>query len=290
MSTAYTEPLLTVAVLDFQKPAETRLCLESIRRHVKVPHKVVYYHNGGSADYPYQLFHEGLVDTLIQTRVNNGLGVGTRDVMAASHSRYTIYHQNDQVFIRDLTETDFEAMTKVLSGSELLPGGSRSTLTISLAGSPCGEGVYSERSYLIETAMYREWEQRGLLGHHGAGPYHNGPWREAQIQAYYRHFGGWHFAWPQPLVMDNGQYAVRDMREAGVWVHRPDTKKCWCVVPPKERNSVYPQFDSDEWDQALSPAGWPDGRIPRRELATSFIHWPEEGDAAYVAALRMRYV
>mgnify|MGYP000553024458 CR=1 FL=1 len=38
-------------ILDFNKPAATRVCLESVRRHVKVPHKVIYYHNG-PADYP----------------------------------------------------------------------------------------------------------------------------------------------------------------------------------------------------------------------------------------------
>ncbi len=278
----YQEPRLSILVLDLAKPIETYFCLESIKRHVKVPHRVILCDNGSGEDYPLQLVRAGLADQLIVNRDSKGLGLGTRDLFAASFSRLSIYHQNDQVFVRDLTEADLDLMERTLYQMSVPRVGS-----ISLAGAPCGPDTYSERSHVILTNTYRTWEMGGMLGYHGAGVYHAGTWREETIQKHYQKWGAVHAIWPEPFVRDNGVYAVRDMGESGYWCHRTDTKQLWCIVPPKVKNPAYPKLSDEEFALAAS-GGWPDGAIPAVENnpQDSFRCW----DATPLAQMQDEYV
>lgn len=284
----YTEPSLAILVLDFAKPIESYHCLASIKRHVKVPHTVIFCDNGSGEDYPLTYLREGLIDQLIVNRDSRGLGLGTRDLYALTFAYWTIYLQNDQVFARDLTEQEFSTMTGWIGGQNAR----RETVcSISLAGAPCGDGIYSERAHLIRTAEYKRWEQALPLGYHGAGPYHNGEWREATIQSHYSLAHLTHLTWPSPFVADNGVFAVRDMKEGGLWCHRTDTKQLWCIRAPVQCNPVYPKFNDAE--QVLAEAGrWPDGMIPQIEEADSFRCWDHtvlaQMEADYIKDLRRR--
>ncbi len=265
----YQEPMLAILVLDFLKESETRRCLESVRAHVKVPHKVVYLHNG-PADYPAQLLREGLVDQLVQTKVNTGLGLGTRDLFAASQSYWSLYLQNDQFFARDLTEAEFTAMTGWMGGRNAR---GKTVYSISLAGAPGGDGVYSERAHLIQTKMYRNWEEQLHLGPYGAGPYHDGEWREATIQRHYHLTHGTHFIWPHAFVQDNGHRAIRQNPDGSIWEHRPDTKQARLVSGPVTARHVYPKFTEEEWGAVLATQSWPEWQIPEMEKGESFHVW-----------------
>lgn len=267
------EPPLSVLVLDFLKEEESRLCLESIRRHIKVEHTVVYHHNG-QATYPARFLEEGLVDTLIQTKVNHGLGLGTRALFAAAFSPYCLYLQNDQYLARDLTEEDLAEMAAILDNDGgRLEGPPPYIASISLAGAPCGEGVYSERAHLISTHVYKYWEAIGMLGCHGAGPYHDGPWREAQIQQHYRQHHLWHMIWPRPFVVDNGQRAIRENPDGSIWLHYPDAKNLWLKRGPVMQRHVYPRFTDAEWDAVIATQYWEPGKIPEQERGESFHVW-----------------
>lgn len=269
---SYREPILTIVVLDFGKQVESYLCLQSIKRHVKVEHKVIFCDNGAVEDYPLEYLREGLIDQLIINRESNGLGIGTRDLFASTFSAVTIYLQNDQFFARDLTEQDFIALTGNMGAT--LPD-NRRVGSISLAGSPCGEGIYSERAHLISTRFYKDMERSGILGYHGAGKWHDGPWREAQIQAFYKQQNLVHWTPPvQPWVADNGVFALRDMGDGGVFIHRTDTKQVWVIVPPKVKNPVYPKMTDGEF-LLCSKNEWPDGKIPEAELKDSFVCWDQ---------------
>lgn len=266
---AYTEPTLSILVLDYLKEWESRLCLESIKQHIKVPYTVIYLHNGGDADYPYTFFKEGLVDQLIQTRSNTGLGIGTRNLFAASFGEYSLYLQNDQLLIRDLTQEDLDLMGRALrSRSE---GDAPKVFSISLAGAPCGDGVYSERAHIVLTDMYKSWEAAGLLGYHGAGPYHDGLWREAQIQQLYRDWDGIHMIWSTLFVADNGRRAVRGNPDQSIWQHEPDTKRLWLVRGPVKEKHIYPKLSDAEWEEVLATQSWPAGLIPEQERKDSFV-------------------
>lgn len=288
MTPVYSEPELAVLVLDYCKPIESRMCLESVRHHLKVPHAVIFCDNGSGEDYALDFVRDGLVDQLIVNRSSRGLGLGTRDLFALSFARWTLYLQNDQVFARDLDRWEFDTMVALVGGHN---GRGETIQSISLAGSPCGPGIYSERAHLIATRVYKEWEERHALGHHGAGPYHDGRWREEIIQHEYGLSQSIHLPWPQPIVADNGVYAVRGMGEGGLWCHRTDTKQLFCIVPPVKCNPAYPRFTPEE--RELAEGGkWPDGRIPALEAGNSFNCWGNTELARkqdlYIADLRRR--
>lgn len=286
----YSEPNLSILVLDYMKPIESRLCLQSIKEYVKIPHQVIFCDNGSGEDYPMQFVRDGLVDQLIVNRDSRGLGLGTRDLYSLTHSYWTIYLQNDQLFERDLTETEFYQIGSWMGGRD---SRGKTVASISLAGAPCGVGEYSERAHLIRTSDYKLWEDRIPLGHYGAGPYHNGPWREERMQSHYRSSSLTHLAWPQPLVQDNGVYAIRGMndKEGGLWLHRTDNKRLWCIIPPTRCNPAYPKF-TDEERNIAERGEWPDGAIPELELPHSFSCWDHtvlgQMQEGYIKDLRRR--
>lgn len=289
----YEEPLLTVAVLDYTKPVESRLCLESIKKHIRFKHRVVFCDNGSGEDYPVKFVREGLVDQLIINRESTGLGLGTRDIMNASFSSITMMMQNDQLFIRDFTEAEFYMLAATLG--KQTPEGRVASIT--LAGRATPINVYGERAHIISTTFYKDMERRGALGYHGAGKYHSGgPWREAQVQEIYRSENLIHWMPPvAPWVRDNGVWGVRDMGDSGVYAHRTDSKALYVIVPPKvdtAKNPVYPKV-SDEEFETIRKGEWQDGRIPEAEVKDSFDCWSGNELASradeYIADLRRRF-
>lgn len=266
--TTYQEPALSILVLDFVKEAETRACLESVKRHILFPHKIIYLHNG-IADYPIQLYRDGLVDQFIQTRHNHGLGVGTRDLVAACFSRYFLMLQNDQVIGRDFSAVEFDGLIHAVLGENI---NGQTIASVDLAGAVGGRGVYSERAHIMETAFYKQLETDGKLGTSGAGPYHEGAWREAQIQEFYRENDYTHFTWPNPLVIDRGVWTIRDVAGGRVRM-RTDTKAVWWLEPPKHPY-VFPECSELEWATAID-GKWIDGTIPQAYLdkKQSFNCW-----------------
>ena len=271
----YSEPQVSFLVLDFQKPDLTRECLLSLRRHVKVSHKVIYLHNGLAA-HPMEFLANGLIDQLIMPRVNGGLGLGTRDLFAACFSPYAIYWQNDQIMGRDFEQRELDALIAALERPVLVSQRTRFVHSVSLAGAPCGPGVYSERAHFIETAFYREMEEFPL-SYGGAGPYHHVQWREGQIQEFYERAGLWHLTdWP-PLSVDRGIWNIRDCAGGRVKM-RTDTKAVWWIIPPTAPY-VFPEMTEAEWAAAIA-GQWVGGTIPQAYLdkGQSFNCW---GDATH---------
>jgi len=268
----FPEPKVSFLVLDFRKPNESRILLESLKRHVKFPYKVIYLHNGNEKfTYHQDFLNEGLIDQLIITKDNDGLGLGTRNLFAACFSRYAIYVQNDQFLGRDFIEEEFEYIAQFLGMHDTR--NLNIVKSISLAGAPCGDGIYSERAHLIETATYADWENNYFMPHGGAGPYHNEPWREGYIQSLYKKYNWSHFIYPNPLFVDNGADAIRQNPDGSVWKHKPDTKRLWLVRGPIKEKFIYPKFTDVEWDSVLSTQTWPDGKIPENEVKDSFVVW-----------------
>jgi hypothetical protein len=288
----YRDPILTIGVLDFAKPIESHLCLQSIKQHVKVAHKVVFCDNGSGEDYALQFLRDGLIDQLIINRESTGLGLGTRDIMNASFSTLTLMMQNDQLFVRDLSEEDVRGLAAHL-GTETTSGGK--VASINIAGPVAPVNRYAERAHLIGTTFYKDMERRGVLGYAGAGKYHDaGPWREASIQELYAKEHLVHWTPPvAPWVQDNGVYGLRDMGEGGVWLHRTDTKAAWVIViPTGDKNPAYPKMTDEEF--AVAKAGlWVDARIPEAEVAHSFDCWSNtmlaQMEEDYVKDMRRRF-
>ncbi len=266
----YKVPLLTYLCLDFQKEMETRLCLESIKFRTKFPHYVIYLHNGPS-NYAHKIYQDGLCDQLIQTKENGGLGVGTKQLFQACPSEYAFLLQNDQFLHRDFSEDEFNTIAGTLG--EMEPRTGEYISSVSLAGSPCGLGIYSERGHIIMTKTYKFLENTVPLSHYGAGPWHNGIWREEQIQKKYKESGWIHYEWPNLLVADNGRRAIRQNPDGSIWEHFPDTKALKLVKGPIKERFVYPKFSDREWENVLATQQWPAGAIPELEQKDSFRVW-----------------
>jgi hypothetical protein len=274
MSHDYSEPQVSFVVLDFMKPELTAECLNSIRQHVKFPHKIVYLHNG-PAPYAYRFYEHGLVDHFVQTANNDGLGIGTRNAMAAVFSPYTVYWQNDQLMGRDFTQDELRILIGHLNSRRDRIGGTDSgseVKSISLAGALVGHGIYSERAHFIETKFYREMEHSLPLSYGGAGPYSHVMWREEQIQKYYKDRGYVHYTDWTPMAIDKGVHTIRPAG-GGLVKMRTDTKAVWWIEPPKERY-VFPEHTEMEWAIAMAGA-WPGGKIPQIYLdrRESFNCW-----------------
>lgn len=274
MSVIYTEPQVSFLVLDFRREQSARLCLESIRRHVKFSTKVIYCHNG-VMDYPFVFLKEGLIDELIMPRENGGLGLGTRSLFAACFSPYAIYWQADQIMGRNFYEEELGALIESLGPEARMFDGRLylNTKSISLGGPVCGNGVYSERAHIINTAFYRDLEYSLPLSYGGAGPYHHVEWREGQIQRHYTERGYLHRTdWPA-LAIDNGRDAIRQNSDGSIWEHRPDTKQLRLIQGPVKEKAIYPYLSDTEWHYVLETQSWPEWRIPEREIAHSFHVW-----------------
>jgi hypothetical protein len=156
-------------------------------------------------------------------------------------------------------------------------------------------GKTSLFEFFDEVIKEHEWQDVTYIEPYagGAGKWHEYPWREGQIQEIYRKNNWVHFYAPQTsFVQDGGVYAIRDMDDGGVFLHRTDTKAVFVIVPPKEKNSMYPKVSQEEFE--LMKAGkWQDGRIPEIELKDSFSCWQNselvKHEAEYVADLRNRF-
>lgn len=259
----YSEPEVTFAILDFCREVEATFCLKTIKDLVKIPYRIVYLHNGPS-EYAYNFYLNGLIDIFLQTRNNNGLGVGTRDLMSVVHTKYTIYLQPDQLLSREFFSEELPYLKDLLDHPDV---GS-----VSLAGVVTGPDKYSERCHIIKTEFYRKLERELPLSNYGAGPYSAGMWREEQIQNYYRDNGLKHITSHLPLVRDIGKYSIRDTA-GGQAKMRTDTKAVWWLKPPTEKY-VWPHHSDEEWE--IAKAGkWPDGKIPQYYLDNkmSFRCW-----------------
>lgn len=284
MSKSYQEPPLSFLVLDFKKKDETKLCLNSIRNRVKFSeYKIIYLHNGPDEDYPYQFFKDGLVDQIIQTKANNGLGIGTRDLFAASFSPFSIYWQNDQIMGRDFSAEEFTKLASILNGlmdekTVKYLAQKKKIQSVSLAGAVCGEDIYSERAHIVRTNFYKNAESQMQsqfvdLGWAGAGPYHDGMWREEIFQKLYKQDSFVHMTeWPI-LAIDNGKRAIRENPDGSQWLHFPDTKGLTLLKGPVKERHVYPKFTDLEWEDVIKTQTWPEGKVPSNEVKDSFHVW-----------------
>ena len=269
--TDYQEPQVSFLVLDFNKELETRSCLASIRRHAKLPHKVVLLDNGGSfsaiaanqsvphPDYPWRIYQEGLCDTLISKRVGRGGGFGQTDLFRWCDTRFAIFVQNDQELFYDITIGSFVRLCE-----PLLTGYS----CVDLNGDQSHRGVWTDRAHLIETSVFNSFAPfpNGGPGNDAA------PWNEAYLQRIFAE-RDLKIAHCKPaLFSDCGKWSVREAGD-GLYKHRCDTKQLYVLRKPTYRTDVYPPLDDkEEWPSMLA-GKWIDGTIPKAWQQHSFVCW-----------------
>lgn len=255
---------VSILVLDYNKPEESRLCLESVKKHCLFEKEVIFYSNGGEQDYAIDFYKEGLIDKLVLSKQNWGLGIGTTDLLQLCRTEYFIYLQNDQYFFRDLGNENLSVLLYFLETHKEYG-------CISLAGNPCGQDIYSDRCHIGNTKFFRDMDSWGeSFPDGGCGPYFSGSetYNENFIQRYFKEHG---LLAPaiEPLVQDNGKWSIRENADGSIWKHRTDTKELWLEKGPVKQKAEFPFLLDEEWNEVLETQKW-EGKIPKAELNHSF--------------------
>ena len=256
---------ISYLVLDYSKPLESRNALESIRRHAKHDHQIIFLSNGGDQSYVWKLYEDGLIDRLIVNKVNVGLGYGTETLFAVSDTDFSLYFQNDQELIVDLTNDNINYLIETIKNNPSIGA-------IGLAGIPCGINKYSERAHLIKTSFYNSIPKT----HGGCGPFNHLKYNEQAVQEYFDANGLLFMTLATPIVKDCGKYTIRELPDGSIVKMRTDTKAVkWLKSPTKPY--MFPEMNEKEWELSIS-GKWADWTIPESYRAGSFNCWGDIED------------
>ena len=145
--------------------------------------------------------------------------------------------------------------------------------SVDLAGGVWGLHKYTERAHLIPTTFYKQLEASGLLGYHGAGPYDDGPWREEQIQTFYKKNRYLHYTYPDRFITDFGHRSVRENKDGSLWSQEPDTKKLTLLRGPVHKRASWPKLNDEEWAGVLRTQNWPQDTVPAGQIKDIDKRW-----------------
>lgn len=253
--------LVSFLCLGFRKPLETRLCLESIRDHAKVPCQVILLDNGSRESDALDMHQDGLCDVLISKTNGRGGGVGQTDLFRYCDTRYAYFVQSDQILKHDITP---EVQARFISALE---GGAR---CIDLNGDQSGSGRWTDRAHFIDVQWFNSLAP---FPNGGPGPLHELRWNENYLQEVFDSLGN-PIAHVRPVFFaDNGVTTVRELPCGGIVRMRTDTKAVWWIKPPSSPY-VFPEHTTDEWVAAIR-GEWVGGTVPQIYLdrGASFNHW-----------------
>lgn len=253
MSDSPTTALLTYLVNDFNKPVETKRCLESIRRCSDFPHEIILLSNGGDQSYIWSLYEAGLIDRLIVNKRNTGCGYGAELLFDACDTEYAVYFQNDQEMAVKLGCENVNQMIGLLKTNAEVGA-------ISWFGYNCGFNVFNERAFLINRDFYRKIPKT----HGGPGPFKHLKYNEQACQEWFKE-KGYRFVAVQPqIVRDTGKYTIQETPCGGLFKQRTDTKAVAWIKLPKQKY-VYPPLTDKEWEDTLA-GKWVDWTIPEHYI------------------------
>lgn len=255
--------MITIAVLNFNRPEETELCLRSIKANAQFRKEVVLLNNGGE-DYDriFSFYKEGLIDKITFRQRNSGCGLGTRELFNDFnlHSEWFIYVQCDQFLGRIISEPEINSYVDFLRTHE-------DYLLVDLAGNQ-GHGKYSERAHLINKIKYQKIPNS--MG--GPGPFADHKWTEESVQEYIAK-NNLKILHAKPAFADNGKISIRDYPCGGRLTQYTDTKAVFINKPISQRVD-FPnvKLTDAEWELILTGC-WIDGTIPIQHSGSSFTVW-----------------
>jgi len=241
---------LSFLVLDFNRPEESLKCLSSIRNHVKFPHNIIFYSNGGNQDYVWDLYKKGLIDILILSKKNEGSGIGTIRLTEICPSGFFINLQCDNFLIRDFAVEEFIEMARKTTPESPI-------IDLALVG----KDVFSERAFFSHLAYYsRNPYQEGG----GTGPTQvlNLINSEQATTKFLKEENKQIYHWPHRLIADNGKYAIIETPCGGILKRRCDTQELKIEKIPKQKMPAF-NLSDDEWNEILA-GKWQDWRIPKQ--------------------------
>ncbi len=256
---------LAFLVLDFNRPQESRTLLESIKRHVKFPHKVLFYSNGGDQSYISEFYECGLIDILVASRKNEGSSIGTIRLAELCPCKYFINLQCDNYLVRDLDEVEFSQMKKALTNGN-------GAIDFAFVG----KQVFSERAFMADIEFYLNNE---FLTHSGTGPFQNSALdnSEQAFTKWLKKNNKQIAHWVNRLIADNGKYAVIEVNN-GLMRRRCDTHQVWVIKTPEKSMPLW-NLSENDWNKILA-GRWENGSIPENSVKDAFFFYSNEMDPA----------
>jgi hypothetical protein len=243
-------------VLDYKKKEECTLCIQSIKKLVQFPYEIVLLDNGGNEDYVFDLYRNGLVDTLISKRNGMGGGFGQSDLFRWCDTEYAFFIQSDQFLNFELTEEHLAYFIALLNNGYNC---------IDLNGDQSNRGVWTDRAHFMKTDFFNSL---GPFPNGGPGPFHHLPWNERYLQDKFQE-SNYSIAHIKPAVFkDNGVFTVREI-SGGLLKMRTDTKQVWWLKNPVEKY-IFPEMYDDEWEKSINGT-WVDGTTPRKYIENNSV-------------------
>ena len=253
--------IVSVLVLDYRKPVETRACLQSIRERLKVPHQIIYLDNGSNDTYPWDLYRQGLCDILICKKNGRGGGVGQTDLFRLCDTQYAYFVQSDQILIRDITSDIQDRLISALT---------EDAKCIDLNGDQSQKGRWTDRAHFIDAQWFNSLAP---FPNGGPGPLHELRWNENYLQEVFDKLGN-PIIHVRPLFFaDRGIWTVRETPCGGIVRMRTDTKAVqWDKLPTQPY--IFPEHTPLEWETVIA-GNWPADTVPEIYLkrGDSFNHW-----------------
>jgi hypothetical protein len=253
--------MTNILVLNYNRPEETLLCLNSIEKYAKFEHKVILLNNGISdIDRIIEYLKWKLIDKLIINRRNMGGGFGTVELFNNSDTDYSLFIECDCELAVELNQSH---INQFVSSNDIYS-------CVDLTGGISGKNIYSGRSFFINTKFYNSIKKDvdGLYG--GPGPFNHIRYLESFIQEYFKS-NDLYVAHVSGLIKDNGKWSIREVGD-GIYRHRTDTKQFYIDKIPTYKTLEYPPFNDSEWEKALK-GQWIDGNIPEQWKPHSFEFW-----------------
>ena len=249
-------------VLDFKKEVETYNCLLSIKKHAMFPHKIIYLDNGAFDEkYPHEFYKDGLCDVLIRKKNGMGGGYGQTDLIRYCDTPYFFFVQNDQELILDLSPENMDYFIGLLNNGYNC---------VDLNGDQSRRGAWTDRAHFMKTEFFNS-----LGPFPNGGPGHDSePWNESYLQYKFQE-NNYKIAHIKPAPFkDCGKWSVREAGD-GLYKHRCDTKILFVEKIPTYKTEVFPPFNDEEWELALS-GNWPkEGKVPELWINNVFKFWTD---------------
>lgn len=256
---------VSILVLDYEKPFESKLLLDSIKTGCQFDYELIYLSNGGEQNYVFDYYKQGVIDKLILNKKNNGCGNATVQLFDSCETDFAFYIQVDQILNSYITQKHIEEFIKILNNRYY------NYRCIDLAGAQAGKNKYSERANFIDVNFYKSLPkgEKGKYG--GPGPYNDKKYVEQYVQEYFEQ-NKCQIYHTLPLFIDNGKTSIREIGD-GKYIHTCDTKILKVLKTPTYKTEIYPPLNDSEWERLLAGNWPPEGKIPEQWIKHSFKVW-----------------
>lgn len=251
----HTNKNITFLILDFNRPTETNLLLNSIKKYVKFDHSVILYSNGGEQNYIKDFYDKNLIDIAILSKKNDGSGIGTIRLIELCPTEYFIYIQCDNFFYRDFSFEELDLMRKELDKDKV------GVISLTNLNS------FSERAFMCKTEFYlkNHFQEGG-----GTGPTQvlNLLNSEQAMTKWLEKNNKDIVIWNQ-LLIDSGLFSIVETPCGGSLIRRCDSQELKILKLPKQKMPLW-NLSEIEWEDILNNK-WEDWTIPKASIPWIFF-------------------